>query len=126
MNIPEELGYTKEHEWVRFNDDGTVTMGITEFATDQLGDVVYVDLPPVGTTVRQFEKFGEIESVKAVSELFSGISGEVVEVNEKLGDQPELVNSDPYGEGWMLRVRPSNPAERDNLLSAADYGALTA
>lgn len=126
MNIPEELGYTKEHEWVRFNDDGTVTMGITEFASEQLGDVVYVDLPPVGTAVKQFEKFGEIESVKAVSELFSAMSGDIVAVNEKLSDQPELVNTDPYGEGWMVRVRLSDPAERSNLLTAADYGALTA
>ncbi|MCS6803013.1 MAG: glycine cleavage system protein GcvH [Chloroflexota bacterium] len=126
MNIPEDLGYTKEHEWVRFNDDGTVTMGITEFASEQLGDVVYIDLPAVGTQVKQFEKFGEIESVKAVSELFSAMSGEVIEVNEKLSEQPELVNTDPYGAGWMLRVRPSNPAERENLLTAAAYGALTA
>jgi glycine cleavage system H protein len=123
--LPDDLGYTKEHEWVRFNDDGTVTMGITEFAEEQLGDVVYLELPPVGTTVVLAEKFGEIESVKAVSDLFSGMSGEIVAINEKLSDQPELVNSDPYGDGWIIRVRPSNPAERDSLLTAAAYGALT-
>ncbi|MFN8533366.1 MAG: glycine cleavage system protein GcvH [Dehalococcoidia bacterium] len=125
MSLPQDLGYTKEHEWIRFNDDGTVTMGITEFAEEQLGDVVYVELPAVGTMVTQSEKFGEIESVKAVSDLFSGMSGEIVAINEQLSDQPELVNSDPFGEGWMLRVRPSNPAERDELLTAAAYGALT-
>ncbi|GIW12425.1 MAG: glycine cleavage system protein GcvH [Chloroflexi bacterium] len=126
MSNPEQLGYTREHEWVRFEDDGTVTMGITEFAQEQLGDVVYVDLPPVGSTVKQFEKCGEIESVKAVSDIYAGLSGEVVAVNEQLSDRPELVNQDPYGQGWMIRIRPSNPAERENLLSAEAYGALTA
>lgn len=125
MNPP-ELGYTKEHEWVRFNDDGTATMGITDFAQEQLGDVVYVELPEVGGTVTQYEKFGEVESVKSVSELFSALSGEIVEVNTKLADEPELVNHDAFGEGWMIRIRLSNESERKNLLNASQYGELTA
>ena len=104
MPSPEDLRYTREHEWVRV-EDGVGTVGITDYAQDQLGDIVYVKLPPVGTVVRQMEPFGEIESVKAVSDLFSPVSGEVVEVNAELEERPELVNLDPYGQGWMLRVR---------------------
>jgi glycine cleavage system H protein len=102
------------------------TVGITDYAQDQLGDIVFVDLPAVGTTVSQMQKFGEIESVKAVSELFSPVSGEVSEVNTTLADQPELVNDSPYGEGWMLRIRLSEPAEIDQLLTAQDYDEFTA
>src|SRR3990172_1335052 len=117
---PGDLKYTKEHEWVRV-DGGAGTVGITDYAQDQLGDIVYVDLPDVGTQVTYLEKLGEIESVKAVSELFSPVSGEVVEVNGALTDKPELVNESPYGDGWMLRVRLSDPAELDNLLTAQQY-----
>ena len=120
MASPGDLKYTKEHEWVRV-DGGAGTVGITDYAQDQLGDIVYVDLPDVGTQVTYLEKLGEIESVKAVSELFSPVSGEVVEVNGALTDKPELVNASPYGEGWMLRVRLSDPEELDNLLTAQQY-----
>ena len=121
MVIPPNLRYTKEHEWVLV-EDGIGTVGITDYAQDQLGDIVYVDLPGVGTQLTYLEKLGEIESVKAVSELFSPVSGEVVEVNGALTDKPELVNESPYGEGWMLRVRLSDPAELDRLLTAQQYG----
>ena len=121
MASPGDLKYTKEHEWVRV-DGGDGTVGITDYAQDQLGDIVYVDLPGVGTQLTYLEKLGEIESVKAVSELFSPVSGEVVEVNGALTDKPELVNESPYGEGWMLRVRLSDPAELDRLLTAQQYG----
>ncbi len=125
MPSPPDLKYTKEHEWVRMEGDiGTV--GITDYAQDQLGDIVFVDLPSTGTTVSQMQKFGEIESVKAVSELFSPVSGEVSEVNTTLVDQPELVNDSPYGEGWMLRIRLSEPSEIDQLLPAQEYDEFTA
>jgi len=117
---PRELKYTKEHEWVSVEDD-VGTVGITDYAQDQLGDIVYMDLPTVGTRVTQPEKFGEIESVKAVSELFSPVSGEVVEVNTALAEKPELVNESPYGEGWMIRMRLSDPSELERLLSAQEY-----
>jgi glycine cleavage system H protein len=114
---PSDRKYTKEHEWVK--PDGTV--GITDYAQDQLGDIVFVDLPGPGTKVAALAKFGEIESVKAVSELFSPVSGEVVERNEGLTDNPQWVNDDPYGEGWMLRVRLLAPAEINKLMSADEY-----
>jgi glycine cleavage system H protein len=117
---PADLKYTKEHEWVRVESDiGTV--GITDYAQDQLGDIVFVDLPDAGAKVSQMQKFGEIESVKAVSELYSPISGDVEEANPTLAENPQLVNDDPYGEGWMLRVRLSEPGEIEKLLSAQDY-----
>jgi glycine cleavage system H protein len=122
---PEDLRYTREHEWVRV-EDGVGTVGITDYAQDQLGDIVYVKLPPVGTVVRQMEPFGEIESVKAVSDLFSPVSGEVVEVNAELEERPELVNLDPYGQGWMLRVRLADPSELERLMTAAEYDAYVA
>jgi len=122
---PPDLKYTKEHEWVRMEGD-TGTVGITDYAQDQLGDIVFVDLPSPGTTVSQMQKFGEIESVKAVSELFSPVSGEVSEVNTALADQPELVNDSPYSEGWMLRIRLSQPSEIDQLLTAQEYDEFTA
>jgi glycine cleavage system H protein len=117
---PGDLRYTKEHEWVRVESD-VGTVGITDYAQDQLGDVVFVDLPPAGAAVSQMQKFGEIESVKAVSELYSPVTGEVVEANAALANSPELVNDSPYGEGWMLRVRLSDPGEIDKLLSAGEY-----
>ena len=121
--VPGDLKYTREHEWVRVEDGGLARVGITDFAQEHLGDVVYLDLPEVGATVRQFEKMGEIESVKTVSELIAPVSGEVVAVNPKLKDTPTLVNEDPYGEGWLIHTRLSAPAEVDGLLTAAEYAA---
>ena len=120
MSSPADLKYTKEHEWVRMQGD-VGTVGITDYAQDQLGDIVFVEMPPVGTKVVYMEKFGEIESVKAVSELYSPVSGEVVEINDGLNDHPERVNDSPYEDGWMLRVRLDDPSETEKLLSAADY-----
>jgi glycine cleavage system H protein len=123
--VPGDLKYSKEHEWVRVEDGGIAAIGITDYAQDQLGDVVYLDLPEEGAAVRQFEKMGEIESVKSVSDLFSPMSGEVTERNEVAIDTPEVVNSSPYGEGWLIRVLMTNPAELENLLSADEYDDLT-
>ncbi len=123
MSVPPELRYTKEHEWLRLAGD-EATVGITDYATEQLGDVVFVELPEVGRTLDQFATFGVVESVKAVSDLYAPISGEVVAVNEALADHPELVNSDPYGAGWLIRIRPRDPGEVENLLDAAAYEAL--
>jgi len=120
---PSDLKYDKEHEWVRLEGDLAV-IGITDFAQDQLGDVVYVDLPAEGDTVKAGETFGEIESVKSVSELYSPVSGEVVEVNSALDDAPEVVNAEPYGDGWMIQVKLDDPAEVDGLMSAAEYEAF--
>jgi glycine cleavage system H protein len=120
---PPELKYTKEHEWVRIDGDAG-TIGITDYAQDQLGDIVFVELPAAGSTVASMKKFGEIESVKAVSELFAPVSGEVLETNGELNDNPQWVNDDPYGDGWMLKVRLSNPAEVNDLLSADEYEAF--
>jgi glycine cleavage system H protein len=117
---PADLKYTKEHEWVRLDAD-VGTVGITDYAQDQLGDIVFVDLPAGGTQVKQMQKFGEIESVKAVSELYSPVTGEVVEANPTLAENPQFVNDDPYGEGWMLRIRLGDSAEVEKLLSAQDY-----
>lgn len=120
----EKLKYTREHEWVGIVQDDQALVGITDYAQDQLGDVVYLDLPGPGTRVQQSEKFGEVESVKSVSDLFAPVSGEVLEVNAALRDKPELVNQDPYGEGWMLRIRLADRRELQSLLSFADYGKL--
>ncbi len=117
MSLPEDLKYTKSHEWVRL-EDGTATVGITEHAQDELGDVVFVELPEAGTTFEAGDSFGAVESVKAVSDLYAPVGGEVVEVNEALDDAPEKINEDPYGEGWILKLRTSGEAD---LLSAADY-----
>jgi glycine cleavage system H protein len=121
---PDNCRYTREHEWVRMEGDVAV-VGITEFAQQQLGDVVYVDLPEVGAEVRQHQPFGSIDSVKTASDLFSPLTGEVVETNEAASDSPELVNSDPYGEGWMLKVRPADASELDSLMTAAEYTDYT-
>jgi len=120
MKFPDDLKYTREHEWARVKGKKAV-VGITEYAQKELGDVVYVELPEVGDEVVQDEQFGVIESVKTVSDLFSPISGEVVEVNENLEDRPELVNEDPYGDGWMIKVAISEPDEVENLLTAETY-----
>ena len=122
MAYPSDRKYTKDHEWVQVSSD-TAEVGITEYAQQQLGDVVYVDLPEPGKAVTAGESFGSIESVKAVSELFAPVSGEVVEVNTSLRDQPERVNKDPHG-AWMIRIRPSNAAEADALLDSAKYEAI--
>jgi len=122
---PTDRRYTKEHEWVRV-EDNLGTVGITDYAQDQLGDIVYLDLPSPGTQVKQLDKLGEIESVKAVSDLYSPVSGEVTEVNQEVIDRPELVNQSPYEEGWLVRVRLADPAEVDKLLSAEQYDELIA
>jgi glycine cleavage system H protein len=124
MNTPNDLKYTKEHEWVRDNGDGTVTIGITDFAQGELGDIVFVELEPEGSEFDQDEVLGTVEAVKTVSELFSPVSGEVTEINEALEDDPELVNSDPYGDGWMVKLKLSDTSELDDLLSAEDYKQL--
>ena len=120
--IPDELRYSKEHEWVRLDDD-TATIGITHFAQEQLGDVVFVELPEKGSSVRQFASFGVVESVKAASDVYSPVSGEVLERNLKVIESPELVNSALYGDGWLLKVRVSDRGDLANLLSPADYRA---
>ena len=123
-NVPAELSYTSEHEWVSaLTAEGTVRVGITDHAQDALGDVVYVDLPSVGDSVAAEESFGEIESTKSVSDLFAPISGEIVAVNEGLEDDPAQVNSDPYGEGWIVEIRPENADDLTNLLTAEGYQA---
>ena len=123
--VPADLRYTKDHEWVRVDGD-TATIGVTDFASQQLGDVVFVDLPAVGRTLDQFATFGVVESVKAVSDLYAPLSGEVVEVNADLAGKPELVNSDPFGAGWMIRVRVGDSAQVTGLLDAKAYEQLTA
>ena len=121
---PDDRKYSKEHEWVKMGDGNQALAGITVYAQDQLGDIVYVDLPKTGATIRFMEKMGEVESVKAVSDLFSPVTGEVTEVNERLLDHPELVNEDPLGEGWMVRVTVADAAELDQLMSAEEYEAF--
>ena len=125
MSYPDDLRYSKEHEWVRADGD-SATIGITSFAADELGDIVFVELPEVGTVLSQFGTFGVVESVKAVSDLYAPISGEVVEVNDALREAPELLNSDPFGEGWIARVALSDSSEVDSLLDAEAYAAETA
>jgi glycine cleavage system H protein len=121
---PAELRYTKDHEWVRLNADGTATIGITEFAQGELGDIVFVDVNTIGESVDKEAIFGTVEAVKTVSELFMPVSGTVVELNPALENNPELVNDDPYGEGWMITIRPDNAADIDTLLTADDYQSL--
>lgn len=120
---PEDLRYSKEHEWVR-PENGRVRVGITYYAQDELGDVVFVDLPQVGVSVQAGEAFAAIESVKAVSDIYAPVSGRIVEVNEELADRPELINEDPYGAGWLVVIEMDNPAELDDLLDAERYKAL--
>ena len=123
-NVPEDLHYSKDHEWVRVEGDEAI-IGITDYAQNSLGDVVYVELPKAGDEFAANEPFGSVESVKAVSEVFSPLAGAVVRINESLADEPETVNSDPYGEGWMIRVKMANPGEVDSLLTAAEYEDFT-
>jgi len=123
MNIPAELKYTKDHEWVKI-DGEVATIGITEFAQSELGDIVYVDVDTVDETIEKDEVFGSVEAVKTVSDLLMPLSGEVTEFNEGLEDEPEKVNSDPYGEGWMIKISVSDASQIDELLSAEDYKQL--
>lgn len=120
-SIPEDLRYTKEHEWARLEPDGQVTMGLTDFAQKQLVDVVYLDLPDVGITVKAGEPMGEVESTKSVSDIYPPVSGEVNAVNVECRDNPAAVNHDPYGEGWLITIKPSDPSEFESLLTDQDY-----
>jgi len=123
-NVPEDLHYSKDHEWVRV-EGAQAIIGITDYAQNSLGDVVYVELPKIGDEFAANESFGSVESVKAVSEVFTPIAGKVVKINESLADEPEKVNSDPYGTGWMVYVQMANPGEVDSLLTAAEYEDFT-
>ncbi|UCF63994.1 MAG: glycine cleavage system protein GcvH [bacterium] len=123
MHIPEELKYTKDHEWARIEGD-IATIGITDYAQSELGDIVYVELPQVGLETKQMESFGTIEAVKAVSDLFAPLSGEVVEINEKLSDNPDVMNKDPYGAGWIIKIKLSHKGELDSLLDKEKYEEL--
>lgn len=123
MNIPAELKYTKDHEWVKIDGD-IATVGITEFAQSELGDIVYVEIETVGEAIEQEEVFGSVEAVKTVSDLFMPLSGEILEFNENLESNPELVNSDPYGEGWMIKVKISDASQIDGLLDASAYEGI--
>ena len=120
-NIPEELKYSKDHEWVKVDGD-VATVGITDYAQDSLGDVVYVELPNEGENFKSHDAFGSVESVKAVSEIFTPIAGKIVETNEGLNDAPEIVNDDPYGDAWLVKIRMDNSGELDELLSSEEYG----
>ena len=123
MNFPEDIKYTREHEWIRLEGDHAL-VGITDYAQSELGEIVFIDVDTVGENIAQGEVFGSIEAVKTVSDLNMPATGEVLELNEALNDHPELVNSDPYGEGWIIRVAVSDPAELDNLLTAQQYQAI--
>lgn len=121
MSYPEDLKYTKEHEWLRDNGDGTATIGVTDFAQSELGDIVFVELEPEGTEFEQDEVFGTVEAVKTVSELFAPVAGEIVEINEALETEPELVNDDPYGDGWMVKISVADDNQLNDLMSAKEY-----
>lgn len=122
-NYPEDLLYHAEHDWARIEDDGTATLGITWYAQDSLGEVVFFDLPAVGAAVERDKPYAEVESVKAVSDVIAPLSGEILEVNEALSDSPQAINEDPYGAGWLVKVRLSDPGERDALMDASAYAA---
>jgi glycine cleavage system H protein len=126
MSYPTELKYTKDHEWVRDNADGTATIGITEFAQSELGDIVFVDIQDVGTLINQDDTFGSVEAVKTVSELFMPIDAEIIEINSVLESNPEVVNEDPYGEGWMVKVRMTSPNQLSGLLDSEAYKQIIA
>ncbi|HHC09066.1 MAG TPA: glycine cleavage system protein GcvH [Actinobacteria bacterium] len=126
MTIPEHLRYAENHEWAELRDDGTVRVGITDYAQDQLGDVVYVELPEVGRVVEAGEAFAEVESTKSVAEVYAPVAGTVVEVNEALDERPELVNADPYGEGWFAVIEPTEGADLSHLMDAEAYAAAIA
>ncbi len=120
LNLPEDVRYAKDHEWIRIEGEKT-RIGISDFAQDQLGDIVFVELPEVGATLSKGQEFGTVESVKAVSELYMPVGGEVLAVNPQLEDAPELVNTAPYGDGWMIEIRPDDPSEADSLMNRAAY-----
>lgn len=126
MNFPSHLRYTKDHEWIELKDDGTATIGITDFAQRELGDIVYVDIDSVGKDLSAEAVFGTVEAVKTVSDLFLPVAGKILEVNPVLSSQPELVNTDPYGQGWMIKVSISNPSDLDGLMNAEAYSAIVA
>ena len=123
MNIPSELKYTKDHEWIRIDGD-IATVGITDFAQGELGDIVYVEVETLDETLQKDEVFGSVEAVKTVSDLFLPLSGEIIEFNELLEDEPEKVNTDPYGDGWMIKIKTNDASEIDSLMSEADYKEL--
>lgn len=120
-NIPDDLKYTREHEWLRLSDDGAAMMGITDFAQESLGDITFVELPEIGSHLSKGEAFGVVESVKAASDLYLPVGGEILAVNGELDEAPELVNSDPYGKGWLIKIKVADHAETESLLAAADY-----
>jgi glycine cleavage system H protein len=125
MNIPENLFYTKEHEWAKIEGDEAL-FGITDYAQSQLSDLVYLNLPEVGTQVKQFEPYGAVEAVKAASDIYAPLSGQIIAVNEAVKGDPGIVNRDPYGEGWLVRVKLSNPGEKANLMTGSEYSAYLA
>ena len=120
-HIPAELKYMASHEWLRLEDDGTITVGITEHAQDLLGDIVYVELPEVGATVAADDEVAVVESVKAASDVYAPITGEIIAINESLEDEPEIINSDPYGDGWFFKIKPDNVDDYESLLTAEEY-----
>ncbi|MDB5240641.1 MAG: gcvH [Spirosoma sp.] len=124
MNFPAELSYTQDHEWIRMDDDGTAVVGITDFAQHELGDIVYVDVSSTGQSLSKGDVFGSVEAVKTVSDLFLPIDGEVLELNKAIEKSPELLNTDPYGEGWIIRLKPADADNRDGLLTANAYQEL--
>ena len=124
MNIPSNLKYTKDHEWIKDEGNGMATVGVTDFAQTQLGDIVFIEIETQGETLAREEVFGTIEAVKTVSDMFMPVSGEVVEVNPKVTEQPDIVNKDPYGEGWVIKIKMSNPAEMNDLLNAEQYKGI--
>lgn len=124
MNFPAELKYTEDHEWIRIDDDGTAVIGITEFAQNELGDIIYIDVNTLGQSLAKGEVFGAVEAVKTVSDLFLPIEGEVLELNPAIEKSPELLNSDPYGEGWIIRLKPADVLQQDDLLTADAYRDL--
>lgn len=126
MSIPADLKYTREHEWIKDNGDGTVTVGITDFAQGELGDIVFVELEPEGSQFDKDDTFGTVEAVKTVSDLFAPVDGEIIEINEQLEDDPELVNEDPYGDGWMVKIKLSDASQLDDLLNAEEYEEVIA
>lgn len=124
MNFPAELSYTEDHEWIRIEDDGTAVIGITEFAQHELGDIIYIDVTTVGQTLAKGDVFGAVEAVKTVSDLFLPIEGEITELNPAIEKSPELLNSDPYGEGWIIRLKPADASQKEGLLTADAYQEL--
>tara|TARA_B100002052_G_scaffold145832_1_gene133199 strand:- start:785 stop:1162 length:378 start_codon:yes stop_codon:yes gene_type:complete len=123
MNTPEHLFYTKEHEWANFKDN-EVIIGITDYAQSQLGDIIFIEFPEIGDQVNAGDSFGEVEAVKTVSELYAPVTGTILEVNENLEDSADLVNSDPYGDGWLIKIKPTNLNEKDDLMKSAAYKEL--